>query len=279
MKQNCIWLIVVIFLIPSLAKAQDIIVVPRITTGVMQYQADANFITSPLKEQLYFLSLGSTFVLKKFSFDVSYQHNVKTTEINEYGYFYEKESEINSELDRQDFSASFGYSTSYNVSLSIGYKYGKTIYDQTAQHKPIERDGTTLFYNDENNFIVKGPFIGFGYFHHLKQYNSGINFNIAIANLDGKIDIDSKLEEHIVDRNEKTILYERQYQILSDTLGLAFNTSWNQELTKKLSYSISLNYFNYNFTTKSKNFGFYDLSDVDIKEKMYSIGTSLNYRF
>jgi hypothetical protein len=189
-----------------------------------------------LNEELPFLGIGATFVYDKWAVDAYYQ-TTNTMDIDDNGTFLVGTSEVfytrNTELERQDFALTFGYSFARNWSLSFGYKYGDTGYDWTDH----ERDGNggnvgTAF--KENNFVAKGPFLGVGY--NLPLWKGVLAFNVAAALLDGEITTSRNHQQG--DSSELTLTnYERKEQVSANAMGITLGVNWIQPITERLSYN------------------------------------------
>jgi hypothetical protein len=116
-----------------------------------------------------------------------------------------------------------------------------------------------------------------------------IAFNVAAANLEG--DITTNRRHRQGDSQEVKLLNRnRKEQVFSDTLGFTLGINWNQAITDRLSYGISLQGFRYEFDTKKGKFqdDFFsddrahellDLDSFEVKETVYALNFSLNYRF
>ncbi|HDN26853.1 MAG TPA: hypothetical protein ENG03_07110 [Thioploca sp.] len=282
--------------ISPLVEAQDLMVIPRVTAGIMDYEYELGGVgetsliqdKTKLNKELPFLGVGATLVYDKWAVDAYYQ-TTNTMDIDDSGTFpVVGTSEVsytrNTELKRQDFALTAGYSLLRNWSLSFGYKYGDTSYDWTDQ----ERDGKggnvgTAF--KENNFVAKGPFIGIGY--NLPLWKGVLAFNVAAALLEGEI---TTSRVHEPGGSEVKLSYrERNELVKASATGLTLGVNWNQPITERLSYSILLQGFKYDFDASRGVFRDSLISDkvheilnldaFDVEETVYSINMSLNYRF
>ena len=194
-----IFIVLSLQIISPLVKAQDfIMVLPRVTAGIMDYEyklggvGETSLIQDHrnLNKQLPFLGVGATLVYDKWAVDAYYQ-TTNTADINTEGDFSarigEEESQKvfysrDTELERQDFALTVGYSLLRNWSLSFGYKYGDTSYDWIDSERD-GKGGNVGTVTKENNFVAKGPFIGIGY--NLPLWEGVLAFNVAAALLDG----------------------------------------------------------------------------------------------
>jgi len=283
-------------LIPPLVEAQDFMVLPRVTTGIMHYEYKAgiegqtlniqNKVT--LDEELPFLGVGATLVYDKWAVDAYYQIT-NAIDIDDNGTFLSGNSKVfytrNTELERQDFALTFGYSFARNWSLSFGYKYGDTSYNWT-DHERDENGGNVGKAFKENNFVAKGPFLGVGY--NLPLWKGVLAFNVAAALLDGEVTTSRNLQPG--DSSELTLTnYERKEQVSANAMGITLGVNWIQPITERLSYSILLQGFKYDFEASKGVFRDSLYSDInheilnldafDVEETLYSINLSLSYRF
>jgi hypothetical protein len=282
----------------SVTAQQNLIFLPRVTAGVMYYEYEvgtestASSVQDSVKldEYLPFLGLGMTVVAGNgLSLDAYYQ-STNTAEIDETGTFSVGDSQVSfkreTELERQDFAVSLGYTMTKNLSFFMGYKYGNTAYDWTDQERD-QNGGNVGTAIKENEFITKGPFIGAAY--NLSLGNGMLAFNIAVANLDGEITTNRRHRQggskdiELIDR-------DRKEQVSSDTSFWKIGINWNAPITERLSYSIFLDGSVSQFNSKKGKFQdslfsddraheLLDLDSFEVKETVYAVNFSLNYRF
>jgi len=284
---------------PALVTAQqNLIFLPRVTAGVMYYEYEvgtestASAVQDKVKldEELPFLGLGMTVVAGQGLFLDAYYQRTNTAEIDETGKFSVGDSEVsyqrNTELERQDFAFSLNYAFTQSLSFSLGYKYGNTTYDWKDQERD-KNDANVGTASKENEFIAKGPFIGVAY--NFPVGPGMFAFNVAVANLDGEITTNRRHRQGESDEVE-LIDRDRKEQVFSDAFGVTLGINWNQAITDRLSYGISLHGFQYKFDTKKGKFQddlfsddraheLLDLDSFEVKETVYAINFSLNYRF
>ena len=301
-QQKSVWLIALfpiafsLQLIPIQAKAQNFMVLPRVTTGIMKYEyksgieEQTSIIQDKIKldEEIPFLGIGATIVYDRFAVDAYYQIT-NTMDIDDSGTFPVGTSEVlytrSTELERQDFAFSLGYSINNSWSLSFGYKYGDTTYDWTDQEQD-KNGGNVGTAFKENNFVAKGPFLGVGY--NLPLWKGVLAFNVAAALLDGEITTSRSHQQG--ESSEITLTNrERKEQVSANAMGLTLGVNWIQPLTERLSYSILLQGFKYDFEASKgvfrdslisdRNHEILNLDDFDVEETLYSINLSLVYRF
>jgi len=291
-----IFLVLILQIIPPLVKAQNFMVLPRVTAGIMHYEYElggekgTSIIQDKVKldDELPFLGVGATLVYDKFAVDAYYQ-TTNTADIDDNGTFLVGTSEVsyirNTELERQDFALSFGYSFARNWSLSFGYKYGETNYDWTD----LEQDGKGGTVGEavkNNNFVGKGPFLGVGY--NLPLWKGVLAFNIAAGLLDGEITT-SRVHKQGYSSEVTLINRERKEQVSSNASFVKIAINWNAPITEHLSYGILLNGYKFDFNANRGVFrdSFYsdkdheilDIDAFDVEETVYSINMSLSYRF
>ena len=282
--------------ISPLVEAQDLIVLPRVTTGIMHYEYKAGIEgqTSSIQdkvtldEELPFLGVGATLVYDKWAVDAYYQMT-NTMDIDDNGTFPVGDEKVfysrNTELERQDFALTFGYSFARNWSLSFGYKYGDTGYDWT-DHERDGNDGNVGTAFKENNFVAKGPFLGVGY--NLPLWKGVLALNVAAALLDGEITT-SRSHQQGNSSAVTLINRERKEQVSANAMGITLGVNWIQPITERLSYSILLQGFKYDFEASKgvfrdslysdRNHEILNLDAFDVEETLYSINLSLSYRF
>ncbi len=283
-------------IISPLVAAQDLMVLPRVTAGMMYYdyevgsEGKSSVIQDKIKleKELPFLGLGATFVYDNLAVDAYYQ-TTNTMDIDDNGTFPVGTSEVsytrNTELERQDFALSIGYSFAKNWSLSFGYKYGDTSYDWTDQERD-NKGGNVGKSIKNNNFVAKGPFLGVGYNLHL--WKGVLAFNVAAALLDGEITT-SRDHQQGDSSDVKLLNRIRKEQVIANAMGVTVGINWNQPITERLSYSILLQGFKYDFEANrgvfrdsffsDKDHEILNLDAFDVEETVYSINMSLNYRF
>jgi hypothetical protein len=306
MGKKCEWLttVSIIFLLSlqwmpaSVTAQQNLIFLPRVTAGVMYYEYEvgtestASSVQDSVKldEYLPFLGLGMTVVAGQGIFLDAFYQRTNTAEIDESGTFSVGDSQVSfkreTELEREDFALSLNYAFTQSLSFSIGYKYGNTAYDWTDQESDQNGGNVgTAFKNNE--FIAKGPFIGVAY--NFPVGPGMVAFNVAAANLDGEITTNRRHRQGGSDEVE-LLDRTRKEQVFSDTLGVTLGINWNQAITDKLSYGISLQGFQYDFDAKKGKFQddlfsddraheLLDLDSFEVKETVYAVNFSLNYRF
>lgn len=286
-----LFLVVVSALPLEVVNAGDWIFLPRLTTGVMQYQYEVGTVGSAsaikdevkLDEYLPFLGLGMTFAAPKDKIFISTYFQTTTTEdIEGKGTFADSR---NTELNRQHFSVSVGSQNLFGspLSASVGYKYGNTSYDWT------EADINIGQVQKENDFIAKGPFIGVAYSWKIgKDMMLGVRYSYAW--LDGEITTNQTQIGGVGDEQE-VVARNRTEQIFSKANGVNFGVSWNGPITDKLSYGISLDGSKYNyepkrglfsdslFTDNNAGLQLLDLAPYEVKETVFSVSFLLRYRF
>jgi len=301
-KSGCLTTLFSVFIvltsqfISPLVAAQDLMVLPRVTAGMMYYdyevgsEGKSSVIQNKIKleKELPFLGLGATVVYDNWAVDAYYQ-TTDTADIDDTGTFPVGTSEVsytrNTELERQDFALSIGYSFAQNWSLSFGYKYGDTSYDWTDQERDNKGINAGKAFK-ENNFVAKGPFLGVGY--NLPLWKGVLAFNVAAALLDGEIT--SSRDHHQGDSSDVKLLNRtRKEQVVANAMGVTVGVNWIQAITERLSYSILLQGFKYDFEANrgvfrdslisDQNHEILNLDAYDVEETVYSINMSLNYRF
>ncbi|OQY48476.1 MAG: hypothetical protein DRR08_26040 [Candidatus Parabeggiatoa sp. nov. 2] len=275
----------------EVVKAGDLIFLPRVTAGIMQYKYDvgtvgsASAITDKVKleyDYLPFLGLGVTLAAPKEKIFVStyFRTTILEEDIEGDGTFASR----NTELNRQDFSVSVGSQNLFGSPLSatVGYKYGHTSYDWSEQDSSIGR------VDKENDFIAKGPFIGVAY--SLPIGKSALGVRVAYAWLDGEITT-NRIQTGGGDTNLEVVGRNRKEQIYSQANGFNLGVSWNGRITEKLSYGISADVSKYQFEPKRGLFSdsfftdnntgheILDLAPYEVEEKVYSLSFLLRYRF
>ena len=285
-------------LIPALVEAQDLMILPRVTAGMMHYEYElgggggTSIIQDKikLKEELPFLGVGTTLVYGGWAVDAYYQTtNMVDVDTDDNGTFPVGTSTVsytrNTELERQDFALSFGYSFARDWSLSFGYKYGNTSYDWIDKEQDGNGENVGIAFK-ENSFVAKGPFLGASYNRQL--WKGVLAFNLAVGLLDGEITT-SRIHKK-GDSSEVTLLdRERKEQVSSGANYLKIGINWNAPITEQLSYGISLDGHKFKFNASRGVFRDSLISDInheivdvdafDVTEKLYSINLSLNYRF
>jgi len=299
--------ILILLLTSPLTKAEEVskaqvYISPRLGAGMMRYEYNVGLAGKnsdiqdkvQLKEELPFINLGTTLTYNRLFMDVSVQSTLMEPDINEDG---EKPVGIDStnrdytrdtQLERQDYTLSFGYMMNNHFSIFAGYQYGDTSYDWTEKiHDKDKGDVGTVRKNNE--FLTGGPFIGVATNWQTKLGTLGLS--LAVADLDGKITTHRKHEEG---KSTITKLHkrERTEKVSSSTTGVKVGLNWNAPPISSipgLSYGVSLDWFSYEFDSKKGSFQdnvfgnreneLLDLEPFDVEETVYSVRFSLNYSF
>jgi hypothetical protein len=125
--------------------------------------------------------------------------------------------------------------------------------------------------------------------YNLPLWKGTLAFNVAAALLDGEITTSRSHKKG--DSSEVTLLdRERKEPVKASATGLTLGVNWNQPITERLSYSILLQGFHYDFNNANRgvfrdrlisdrNHEIVNVDAFDVTEKVYSINMSLNYRF
>jgi hypothetical protein len=282
--------LVLALLLPSpLAKAaQDFIFLPRVKTGIMHYEYEVGTEGSTsaikdgikLKEILPFLGVGLTLAIPERFFLSTYFQTTTTEDSDDKGILARNR---NTELERQDYSVSFGSqfpvsigSHVANLSIFLGYKSGQTNYDWIEENENIES------VKKENDFVANGPFIGAAYNWQIGPGKVGLR--LALAKLDGEI------TTRRVHTGGTLVGQERKEQVFSETTGFKVGVNWNAKITDRWSYGFSLDGFKYNFKPKKGTFSnnlfsdnrgheILDLAPYEVEETVYSLSLLVRYRF
>lgn len=298
-----IFLVLTSLFTSPLVEAQDFIFQPRVVTGAMRYKYEVSTEGSSiikdrikLDEILPFLGVGATLVFPTKTFMSVYFQTTTTKDIKEDGTFTVGTSDNPStlsftrdtEIERQDFSISAGHKITDNLSFFLGYKRGDTKYDWTDREQDDEGNSVGIALK-ENDFSADGGFVGAAY--NLRIGGGVLGLRFAAAKLNGEIttsrihkpDSDSESDFALVERTRKE-------QISSETIGFKIGINWNASITKRLSYGISLDGFQYSFEPESGAFTdsvfsdnrghqILDLEPYEVEETVYSFSLLLRYRF
>jgi hypothetical protein len=233
-------LLSVTLLISPMLKAADFTFLPRVITGVMSHKyEDPLFNEGGVSAIMPFLGAGAT---------LSYDRLFVDTYIQRSG----EGEDGDSTLTREDYAIAFGYAVTDSLSISAGYRKGRT----EAENITYASSGTPL--TILSKFTTQGPFVGAAYGWLIGDGLLGVN--LALTYLDNDYDTEEK-------SSDKPISYD----FPGNTWGTTLGAHWKAPITKQLSYGASLDYYTYKFDGSDNN-GF-------AEENFLALRASLSYRF
>jgi len=171
------------------------------------------------------------------------------------------------DVEREDYSITLGYQVTDSFIVFGGYRSGQTSYDTLVKTTILPLNGGIT--NDTKpdrsasyNFKASGPFLGLSYNAPVLQYGQ-LGFNIAYAQLDGEYNPPGQ-------------------KITNETSGLTYGITWRGKLYKNLSYGLSLDKYDYEFSElkdsrpTSEGVGNQTLS---VKDEIMTFKFTLSYVF
>lgn len=253
----------------SIARAENMVFIPRATVGYMDYRLSTpgipfpEFPGSPLPERTTpnhykttMRSYGIGLTLFKNGF---YMDNVAQTTTKGRDSL-TAPPPLNYSEDftgiRNDISSSIGYMITDTSSAYFGYKYGKTAVKGNRDSRPV--------------FKAAGSFIGGTYGFRIGS-KSILSLNLALAQLQGEIDYTINLLSPPFPQLPSRL------NAVTETTGFSYGLMWRSNITGNLMYSISYDIYEYTFK---------DIIDRKIAaysgefvEKMRSAKLAISYNF
>ena len=250
---------------------------PNITDGV-NIDITNNQSSNGLGDTLVTLGLGGTaaygnyfvdlYVQRGISGELDRSDNVRGSIIGE-----------NIDLDRDDFAISFGRSFG-QFSLGIGYKQSETTFDQNFTlldpmiDNPVDPDNR-IDGNLRSSFELDGPFISAAY--GFKIGTGNLSAKIAVADLTGQWDINQ------TDRMGNDLATSAS----GDATGVTFGLAWKAPINQDWAYSISTDYYDYDFDVSGTNptfngeplTGRQGINNFNLQERVFSLNAAIIYTF
>jgi hypothetical protein len=241
---------------------------PRAIAGYMSYKYKVDYEKSTdIKWQDYmpFIGAGMTLAYKNFSLDV-YAHSSASGKDSLFKS--QKTNNIlslldqNANISRRDYAINFSYKTNIftnydNLVLSTGYKLGRSDINGLNRATIINLNQPASYNNDNTRFETKGPTISLAYGYPIGE-SSILGINVAYAWLGTEyISADMNVDA-------------------ADTSGFTYGIKWSGAITNKLSYGLSVDYYQYSMGASSTNSG---LTISSIEETVLAANASISYAF
>jgi len=173
------------------------------------------------------------------------------------------------DVEREDYSVSLGYQVTDRFIVFGGYRSGQTSYDALMKTTilPLDsRDGGVISVPDRSTsykFKASGPFVGLSYNYPISERGQ-LGFNAAYAQLDGTYSISGSQDA------------------TNSTSGLTYGITWRGKLYKNLSYGLSLDKYNYEFSDlkySSPIEGGVGSHTLSVKDEILTFKFTLSYAF
>ena len=240
---------------PVVADA-EITIIPRAEVGYNSYQLEFDGeiptptgngvqiinISNSFNMNLASLRLGGSLAWNKLYMDAYYQGTTDASDTQTYPILNVTEKWTGS---REEYNFTLGYSIIDGGSVFGGYRFSET----TA-------DGSIA---SDYSFEHEGYFIGASYGWLLTD-TGALSINAAYAWLD-------------VTLNENLLGFPLKAD--GDGTGVKLGVKWNDRINKEVGYSISVDWFNYDYDITTVGSG----AQASMKEKEATIRLGIDYRF
>jgi len=172
------------------------------------------------------------------------------------------------DVEREDYSVSLGYQVTDRFIVFGGYRSGQTSYDALMKTTILPLNGgiTSDTIRDRSTsykFKASGPFVGLSYNYPISERGQ-LGFNAAYAQLDG------------------TYSTSGSQDATNSTSGLTYGITWRGKLYKNLSYGLSLDKYNYEFSDlkySSPIEGGVGSHTLSVKDEILTFKFTLSYAF
>ena len=189
--------------------------------------------------------------------------------------FFPKTEKTSYDVEREDYSISLGYQVTDRFVVFGGYRSGQTSYDQLVKTAILPLNGgiTSETIDDRSTsfkFKASGPFLGLSYNYPISERGQ-LGFNVAYAQLDGEYGITEK--------------GARETKMTNSTSGLTYGITWRGTLYKNLSYGLSLDKYDYEFSelkfssSMSSDGSFIGNHTLSVKDEILTFKFTLSYAF
>lgn len=170
----------------------------------------------------------------------------------------------NSDIERSDYSVSFGYNPFDNLVVFVGYKGSQTDFDNNFVFN-ASLNGQKLIeptpVNIKQKLKQKGPFIGAAYGWNI--IDKGIlSVNLSVGSFNGEVEEKWNVPD----------LFSETVNLDGDVIGLTLGISWRGDITDNLGYTLSVSGYNYNFESNKDN-------AANFSESVFNFSAGLSYRF
>lgn len=260
---------------------------PRVWTGAMNLKHDMLRNTISLEggkqipqrparinfeSTMPILGVGATLVYKRFFLDGYVQKTstakdkaTDTYDLPSSGTKKTATTDADYEFEREDYSASLGYRVTDRFIVFGGYRSGQTSYDEKATSFTSDpKDGKRVS-STSREFKAQGPFVGLSYSYPVSERGQ-LGFNVGYAKLDGEY---TQTEADTP---------------ANSTSGLTYGINWKGSLYKNLSYGLSLDKYDYEFSelkysSRDKNQVVVSNHTLSIKDEILTFKFTLSYTF
>lgn len=278
--------------LPAVGSALDLTLEPRIQAGVMDYEFEQKAIAGDAEgvrftdhgykivSAMPFMGGGMTLFANRFFVDFYLQKafSVSDSATNplEYRDFDATLNLIiNSDFERDESSMSFGYALGNHWVLFGGYRASKTDFNETVTIAE-NINGNRISGSGKRNTAFKqdGFFIG-GAFAFSFREHAVITLNAALATLDGKYNSLGDIEVVVTDSNNEVLSSGESpvgVNFDGDTVGLNMGAAWKGRIAERLSYTLGVNGYSYDFDAKEKDV-------ADLSESVFRFSAGLSYQF
>ena len=273
----------------------ELAVLPRIQAGIINYDISLtepgealnitegvnvdisnNQSSNGLSDSILMLGAGLTLAQGNYFADVYYQQSA-SGELSNSGLSRGSIVPENIGVDRDDFALSLGRSFGDFV-VGFGYKSSETEFDQNFT---ILSDDVRVNANLSSSFKLDGPFVSFAYGRGIGP--GVLSAKIAIADLTGDWDINQVNLESGADLAT---------DVSGDATGITFGLVWKAPINDQWSYSISADYYDYDFDVSGTRANFTNangqqqqiggstvVENVNLTEEVSSLNFALIYTF
>ncbi len=254
--------------VPGSALAVDFVFVPRIGGGIVNYNInwDADALLADgqrektkvfdLSDTMPFGMIGGTLAVEDWYLDLQYKGSDIGTDHNQTRHAFGG-TRYKNRFDLNDVNVTIGYRITDNLQAFAGWMNRKTNIQQTG--------GTE---NNDYSFKSDGWFLGgsYGWF----VGNGRLSAKAAYVRLEGDVDIKYDFGGSIYKLSAS--------DSVSD--GYSLGVNWMQPITDRLSYSLSLDGYHYNFNNfNMRHQGERTGTRQDVEETAYTFQAALVYVF
>jgi len=296
-------LILSLIIVPSVGYTLDLTIEPRVQAGIMDYQfeqkpaalggssksKDHGF---KLVSSMPFVGIGTTLFLSQFFLDVYGQKAFSGSDSATNKLEDEEVSFdfiVDSDIEREEYSVSVGYTLGSQWALFGGYRAAKTQFNNSDIYREVVAKDALLVANSKYSpsFKQNGFFFGGAYAFPVLKH-AVVTFNVAFAILEGKYDSRNTLSiqgvdsegELLLDPDDGTPIFDdtvkRGVDHSGDTVGLNFGASWKGRIGERVGYSLGINGYSYDFDNKSGDEGKFL---ADLSESVLRFSGGLSYQF
>lgn len=218
--------------------ADEVFIIPNafISQRNFQYSVGNGGVSGSIQS----LGVGVTGTYQRFYLDIVAEKNLKPSQESTTNLLFTNTVDF----DREDLSASFGYSINESLSAFTGYKYGRTTI--TARHP-------SPFAGERISLQGQGAFIGAGGGWQVRDWGF-LSFSAAYARLSADYD------DLVVHRSH------------GNATGTSLGLKWKAQLTKQWYYDLAILRHDYYYQHFSR-------IDTNISEQILSFRLGMGYRF